>query len=168
MLKSKLSSFGSSCSQATGIRTVLTCIAASLGMIASAWAAVPADELPNSPPRIRKGRPFTMSWPVPFTIWMCGNSAAGRGVRERKIQANQRGTAGITIFTAQFSREVLSTESAKNTRLREGVVASLKKPRPPPPGWFRGCSSHRVGLQQTLTGYTGAYILAGDKGKERV
>ena len=76
MLKSKLPSFASICSQATGIRAVFTCIAASLGTMRSACAAVPAEELPNSPPKIKNGWPFTISCPVPFSILMCGNSAA--------------------------------------------------------------------------------------------
>ena len=53
MPKSKLPSTGSICSHATGIRTVFTCTLAICGSELSACAAVPADEFPSSPPRIR-------------------------------------------------------------------------------------------------------------------
>lgn len=96
--------FLSSIGQATGTRMVLRCMVASLGMIASACAAVADDELPSSPPRIRKGWPLTMSWPVPWTIWMCGNSAVCSEGVERKRQATPKSKARKPIFKGETPR----------------------------------------------------------------
>jgi len=121
MLKSKLPSFGSTCSQETGIRIVLTCMLASFGTMESACIAVPADELPSSPPRIRNGRPFTMICPVPFSILMCGNSAAGSVRMER-----QRPRLTYSM------REALFTESPRYRLLAQvrKIVAPLKTRAP--------------------------------------
>src|SRR5882762_3052689 len=81
------------------MRIVFTCRAASLGTTRSASAAVPAEELPSSPPKIRNGWPFTTSCPVPFSILMCGSSAAWRARVAIQKPALLRKMAREPIFT---------------------------------------------------------------------
>src|SRR5579863_10012002 len=75
MLKSNCPSLGSICSHATGISTVLRCRRAIAGKIASACAAVPAEELPSSPPKRTIGLPFTTSWSAALSSSTSGTVA---------------------------------------------------------------------------------------------
>src|SRR5579863_8779604 len=75
MLKSKCPSVGSNCSHATGMSTVFRCRRAIAGKIASACAAVPAEELPSSPPKRTIGLPFTTSWSAALSSSTSGTVA---------------------------------------------------------------------------------------------
>src|SRR6185312_4015924 len=75
------------------------CMAANLGRMESAWAAVPAAELPNSPPRMTKGWFLTMSCPVSFIILTCGRSWACTLRTARANRTRFTHIARRTIFT---------------------------------------------------------------------
>src|SRR6185437_4090712 len=164
MLKSKLPSFGSICSQATGMRMVLTCMLASRGMMESAWAAVPDDELPSSPPRIRNGWPLTMSWLAPFCSLTWGNSAARRlAVRMKKAEIKMMAET-VNLRRVVFKRGVLPAKAAAHDYTRERIggwirICTFKRKANVCFRWWERHSAFRKGTAEGNFRYTTQYLL---------
>ena len=100
MEKSKRPSSGSISFHATGISTVLKCRAARRGRMVSACAAVPAEELPSSPPRMRKGLPPTVSRQAPPGPRSTRGAAAADGSGPARVSAGTEESARAAAIAA--------------------------------------------------------------------